>query len=83
MNTAPASSPSENPPLLADRKRCYDARDRFWKCLDDNKGLEIPCQELRKIYEAACPGRWVDHFDRKYRFEKFKTQEEQKLVASK
>ena len=31
-------------------------------------------QEFRDKYELECPGSWVVHFDRKYKYEKFKAE---------
>lgn len=58
----------DDPPLLADRKRCWEAKDVYWKCLDENKGDETKCD--RRDYEKNCSKVWVNHFDRKYRFER-------------
>merc|ERR1711970_494688 len=55
------------------RYRCWDARDKFWECLDAG-GTTESCAELRKIYEDSCPSTWVKHFDRKKNFLEFKEQ---------
>ncbi|XP_014661832.1 PREDICTED: cytochrome c oxidase assembly factor 6 homolog [Priapulus caudatus] len=60
------------PPLKAERKKCWDARDLFWKCLDENGGDSGKCKQWRKGYEEACPASWVTHFDRKWKFDKYK-----------
>lgn len=63
------------------RKQCWDARDKYWQCLDKyspefsaTSGQEGPseCAKLRKLYETGCPGQWVKHFDRKRTYEQFK-----------
>lgn len=63
------------------RTKCYSSRDEFWRCLDDNLALnddynfEIEkCKKFRKQFIADCPSQWIGHFDRKYRFLKFKQQ---------
>lgn len=59
------------------RKTCWDSRDKYWECLDDNNvkdSTEKPkaCLEFRKIFEKSCPSQWVVHFDRKRDFNVFK-----------
>ncbi|XP_026330962.1 cytochrome c oxidase assembly factor 6 homolog [Hyposmocoma kahamanoa] len=59
------------------RKTCWDSRDKYWECLDDNNvkdSTEKPkaCLELRKVFEKSCPSQWVVHFDRKRDFNIFK-----------
>ncbi|XP_072946608.1 cytochrome c oxidase assembly factor 6 homolog isoform X2 [Epargyreus clarus] len=64
-------------PDKAQRKTCWDARDRYWECLDDENIKDsslIPkvCAELRRAFEKSCPSKWVTHFDRKRDFMVFK-----------
>lgn len=64
-------------PDKAQRKVCWDSRDRYWACLDDKNikdSLLKPkaCAELRRVFEKSCPTQWVTHFDRKRDFEVFK-----------
>lgn len=47
------------PPLKAERKKCWDARDLYWKCLTDNPADAEKCREQRKKYEESCPSTWV------------------------
>lgn len=59
------------------RKTCWDSRDKYWECLDDNNVKDSTiklkaCLEFRKIFEKSCPPQWVVHFDRKRDFEVFK-----------
>lgn len=50
---------AEEPPTKAQRKKCYDARDKHWKCLDLNNEDEENCKATRKIFESACLPKWV------------------------
>lgn len=68
-------------PNKEQRRKCWDARDTYWKCLDEKapdfsttSGQEEPtaCAKLRKLFESNCPGKWVQHFDRKRTYEIFK-----------
>lgn len=43
--------------------------------LEQKEQVPSACQELRRLYESYCSARWVEHFDRKYRFERWKGQE--------
>lgn len=72
-----SSLSADEPPSKAQRQICYDARDKYWKCLDENTSdSDSICREARKTFEASCLGRWVEHFDKKYRFEKWKIEQE-------
>lgn len=74
---------AEEPPSKAQRQLCYDARDKYWKCLDDNASdSDSICKQARKTFEASCLARWVEHFDKKYRFEKWKIEQEAELKKS-
>ncbi|KAK8394188.1 hypothetical protein O3P69_006402 [Scylla paramamosain] len=53
------------------RKACWDSRDRYWACLDLPGIQRDHCLELRRLYELACPGHWVKHFDRKRQYMEF------------
>lgn len=59
------------------RKICWDARDKYWECLDSNSIKESTerskaCVEFRRIFEKSCPPKWVTHFDRKRDYNVFK-----------
>ncbi|KAM3859283.1 cytochrome c oxidase assembly factor 6 homolog [Diretmus argenteus] len=56
----------------AQRKACWDARDRLWECLDTNKDQAPPCQSFQKEFEASCPNQWVKYFTRRRDYLKFK-----------
>lgn len=68
-------------PDKVQRKKCWDARDEYWKCLDKYSPEYSPssgeagpkeCAKLRKLFETGCPAKWVQHFDRKRAYEQFK-----------
>ncbi|KAL0828811.1 hypothetical protein ABMA28_003724 [Loxostege sticticalis] len=64
-------------PNKAQRKMCWDARDRYWECLDNENIKDSAlkpkvCSELRRIFENSCPTQWVSHFDRKRDYNVFK-----------
>ncbi|GMH37706.1 hypothetical protein BSKO_05579 [Bryopsis sp. KO-2023] len=58
--------------LSKDRHKCYEARDKYYDCLDglnrseegDAKDVPKECRQLRKAYEKNCRKTWVDHFDK-------------------
>lgn len=50
--------------LVEERKKCYEARDAYFSCLDANSGRRQR-RALRKLYEKHCPSSWVKHFDKK------------------
>ncbi|XP_054718610.1 cytochrome c oxidase assembly factor 6 homolog [Uloborus diversus] len=54
------------------RKKCWDSRDSYWECLEQNNEDKTKCQEKREYFVKECPNRWVDHFDRKRDYIKFK-----------
>jgi len=55
-----------------DRKKCWDARDAYWSCLKTNDENQDKCADFRKTYTQLCPPTWVNHFDRKFDYNKFK-----------
>lgn len=63
-------------PTKEERTKCWDARDKYWECLDKHNisdaVKEGPCVEFRKIYEECCLPQWVKHFDRKRSYLQFK-----------
>lgn len=68
-------------PTKENRQVCWDARDKYWQCLDKHapdhqatSGAVEPkaCQQLRKLFNDNCPGQWVKHFDRKRTYDQFK-----------
>jgi hypothetical protein len=50
--------------LVEERKKCYEARDAYFSCVDANGGRQQK-RALRKLYEKHCPSSWVKHFDKK------------------
>ena len=62
----------------AERLACWGARDELWKCLDSKGQDSSACSGFREKYEMECPPSWVVHFDRKYKYEKFKSEYLQK-----
>uniref|UniRef100_A0AAQ4R8Q2 Cytochrome c oxidase assembly factor 6 n=1 Tax=Gasterosteus aculeatus aculeatus TaxID=481459 RepID=A0AAQ4R8Q2_GASAC len=48
-------------PNSTERKACWDARDRLWKCLDDNGDKVASCHKFQSEFEADCPSQWVNH----------------------
>lgn len=59
-------------PSKEERSKCWTARDKYWACLDAHQGNGESCKELYSVYEQACPSQWVTHFNRRYKFLKFK-----------
>lgn len=41
------------------RKKCWTAKDNYWKCLDDNGEDPSKCLEQRRLYENDCSKTWV------------------------
>ncbi|GIY12279.1 cytochrome c oxidase assembly factor 6 homolog [Caerostris darwini] len=54
------------------RKKCWASRDAYWECLDQNNDDSACCMELKKCFENDCPNLWVQHFNRKREYLKFK-----------
>lgn len=50
------------------RTACWDARDKYWQCLDkyapnynrNNESEKLPkeCEQFRKLFETGCPSQW-------------------------
>ncbi|KAL3267295.1 hypothetical protein HHI36_011426 [Cryptolaemus montrouzieri] len=69
-------------PNKEDRQRCWDARDKYWECLDKAGDETTPCALLRKVYENSCSSQWVKHFDRKRNYLQFKSKIESDGISS-
>ncbi|ETE72636.1 putative protein C1orf31, partial [Ophiophagus hannah] len=46
-------------PSMKERKACWDARDFYWKCLDENMKDTLKCDKLRCSFENLCPPQWT------------------------
>lgn len=57
-------------PDRTERKRCWEARDNFWKCLDKHEVIdslsgegkkiaERECAAENKVFERDCASAWV------------------------
>ncbi len=47
------------------RQKCYEARDKFFQCVDKFKSddeVVKNCMKLKDEFEQACPPSWVHHF---------------------
>ena len=52
-------------PDKARRTKCYNARDEYWKCLNESKSKEDgnrKCKQLRDLFVKECPHQWVGFF---------------------
>ncbi|XP_063807240.1 cytochrome c oxidase assembly factor 6 homolog [Pseudophryne corroboree] len=65
-------------PSAEERRACWEARDKYWKCLEDNKEDATKCQQLRQCFESRCPRQWTKHFDKRRDYLKYKAQLEAK-----
>lgn len=61
-------------PTKEERTKCWNARDKYWECLDKNGSDEksTACVEFRKLFESSCSSQWVKHFDRRRNYLIFK-----------
>lgn len=41
------------------RQACWDAKDNFWKCVDEYKGDHTKCKPQREVFERDCSKAWV------------------------
>ncbi|XP_010894790.1 cytochrome c oxidase assembly factor 6 homolog [Esox lucius] len=58
-------------PTANQRKECWGARDKLWKCLDDNRD-NTSCEKFQKEFEVSCPAQWVKYFNKRRDFLKYK-----------
>ena len=54
------------------RKACWDSRDRYWKCLDENENAKEKCRPQLDAYEKNCSKTWVKIFVSLFRMLNFK-----------
>lgn len=59
-------------PKADERKKCWSARDEFWKCLERNKEDRSGCSTERSAFENSCVKQWVKYFDRRRDYLKYK-----------
>lgn len=59
-------------PTKEERAKCWGARDQYWECLDKSSNKQDSCTEYRKLFEKSCLTQWVQHFDRKRNYLRFK-----------
>ncbi|KAM8814477.1 cytochrome c oxidase assembly factor 6 homolog isoform 1-T2 [Rhynchonycteris naso] len=59
-------------PSMAERRACWAARDRYWRCLEECAEDAARCAELRRSFEASCPQQWIKYFDKRRDYLKFK-----------
>ena len=47
-----------------DRQKCYEARDKFFQCVDSysDDAIMKNCEKLKDEFERSCPSSWVHHF---------------------
>ncbi|CAH1263974.1 cytochrome c oxidase assembly factor 6 homolog [Branchiostoma lanceolatum] len=60
------------PPNQQQRQKCWDSRDRFFACLEQNEENAAKCQSLRQEFEGCCSNTWVKYFLRKREYDKYK-----------
>ncbi|XP_043943040.1 cytochrome c oxidase assembly factor 6 homolog [Protopterus annectens] len=46
-------------PTAEERKTCWGARDRYWRCLDEHSDDASQCQKFRTHFEQSCPAIWL------------------------
>ncbi|XP_008052689.1 cytochrome c oxidase assembly factor 6 homolog [Carlito syrichta] len=61
-------------PSMKERLACWEARDEYWKCLDENADDASRCKKIRSSFEASCPQLWIKYFDKRRDYLKFKEQ---------
>ncbi|CDR42914.1 CYFA0S10e03774g1_1 [Cyberlindnera fabianii] len=73
-----SSTPKEStPPNRSKREQCWDARDKYYQCLETNKVdnpledkfapvIKKECSSVEKEFEANCASSWVHYFKEKY-----------------
>jgi cytochrome c oxidase assembly factor 6 len=65
-------SSESSAPNKQQRKGCWNARDAYWKCLDENMDDKSKCTAQRQLFENNCITQWLQYFDRRREFLKFK-----------
>lgn len=48
-------------PTKNERQKCWDAKDKYWECLEGHSETHEACVKLRAIYESSCPAQWVSN----------------------
>ncbi|KAL3873448.1 hypothetical protein ACJMK2_036564 [Sinanodonta woodiana] len=59
-------------PNRAERENCWNARDDYWDCVEAKTADNEKCKKLRKVFEESCSKSWVQYFDKRRDYLKFK-----------
>lgn len=47
-------------PSKQERQACWNARDAYWKCVEDSDNNLVNCKKFRDEYEKNCSKTWVN-----------------------
>ncbi|KAL7271399.1 hypothetical protein RUND412_005850 [Rhizina undulata] len=73
-STKTAESSTPIAPNRSQRALCWEARDNFFKCLDQNeivdsikeaKAAREKCGNQEAVFEKECVGSWVEYFKKR------------------
>mmetsp|Transcript_45796 Transcript_45796/g.71760 ORF Transcript_45796/g.71760 Transcript_45796/m.71760 type:complete len:96 (+) Transcript_45796:207-494(+) len=59
----PFGSKNEADMSAGSRIQCYDNRDTFFRCLEDNNEDRSKCKALEKQFHKHCMQAWVKYFE--------------------
>lgn len=47
-------------PNKKERDICWNARDKYFECLESKNDDESKCQDLKAAFDKGCPPVWVN-----------------------
>ncbi|KAM9960507.1 hypothetical protein ACTFIW_009649 [Dictyostelium discoideum] len=65
LRRAPDYHGKEESVLNSSRTKCWEARDKYFKCLDDNKEDDSKCKEFYNELNNSCLKSWSEYFIKK------------------
>ncbi|KAK5575763.1 hypothetical protein RB653_006897 [Dictyostelium firmibasis] len=70
LKRAPDYHGKEENVLNKSRTQCWEARDKYYKCLDDNNDNEPKCKEFYDELNKNCLKSWSEYFVKKRKSDK-------------
>ncbi|KYQ92517.1 cytochrome c oxidase subunit VIb [Tieghemostelium lacteum] len=72
IQRAPDYKGKEEAILSNNRKECWNARDKYFECLDKNSENELACTQFYNTFKDSCLNSWCEYFIKKRKQDKLK-----------
>lgn len=65
-------------PNKEERNKCRSSVEQLWSCLDKNENDHSVCNKEKEYFESVCSLSWINYFNRRRDYLKFKDKMENK-----